>query len=183
VLDGIRERHGCAIMLVHHSKKFRQGDMQSNALGSTNLSAWADVLIEIKNKKSKEGVTTAEMEIESKSDPPDEPTTIVLDPRATPMISVQGCASSELTRARASFGDEEWTIKKLAELLKCRDARKHVKRWKDQNLVDELPAAAHGEHILRFRKPDSSPTERTPVENPPTSSAESHPLAQEILRS
>ncbi len=186
VLDGIRDRHGCAILLVHHSKKFRQAEMQSNPLGSTNLSAWADVLIEIKNKKSKGGVTTAEMEIESKSDAPDEPTTIVLDPNAAPMISVQGCTSSELTRANASFINTTWTIKTLAKLLKCSEpaARRHVKKWADQNLIDELPSAAHGEHVFRFKNAGGAPpTESMPVESQAISSAESQPLVQEILRS
>ena len=45
VLDKLRDKYGCAIVLVHHAKKGETPEIQTKALGSVNLTAWADVLI------------------------------------------------------------------------------------------------------------------------------------------
>ena len=45
VLDKFRDTYGCAVLLVHHAKKGETAEMQTKALGSINLTAWADVLL------------------------------------------------------------------------------------------------------------------------------------------
>jgi hypothetical protein len=89
VLDSIRDRYGCAILLIHHAKKGETSTMQANALGSINLTAWPDVLIYITGKRRLGTASIAEVRIESKAATLDEDKlTIMVDSENYPMVRV-----------------------------------------------------------------------------------------------
>jgi hypothetical protein len=182
VVDRLRDAYGCTVLLVHHSKKSRESDMQSNVLGSTNLAAWADVLLEISNKKSTGAVTSAELQIESKSDAPEEPTIVELNPNASPMLSVLGCGSVDISRARNNFKDRSWTIKEMSALLGCSDdtAQRRVKEWIQDELVRLIQKAAHGKHLYSFNLSDDAEEASNQPDPVEASSAELHPIAREL---
>lgn len=89
ILDDLRDNEGCAILLVHHSKKAETNEISAMALGSINLTAWADVLIYCKRKRRMGQASVADLQIESKAGFSDDQRLIVkVDSEAYPMVSV-----------------------------------------------------------------------------------------------
>ena len=154
VLDQLRDEHGCSTFLVHHSNKGRKGrDMQTHSLGSVNLTAWADVLLEVKNKRLEEGVTKVDLEIESKSVAADEVTTVFFDLGASPiLIAKEGGESEGLSQARPKLKGE-FTVKDLEKVLACSNptASRRIQKWMDGELIEQLDTRAHGQHVYRFK--------------------------------
>ena len=182
VVDRLRDAYGCTVLLVHHSKKSRESDMQSNVLGSTNLAAWADVLLEISNKKSTGAMTTAEIQIESKSDAPDEPTIVELNPNTSPMLSVLGCGSVDISRARNNFKDRSWTIKEMSAFLGGSDdtAQRRVDEWSHDELVRLVRKVAHGKCLYCFNLSEHADEVSNQPDPPKASPAELHPIARAL---
>jgi len=152
VLDKLRDQYGCAIFLVHHSNKSRQSAMQTHALGSINLTAWADVLVEVKNKRDDDGTTKVDLQIESKSTSV-EPTTVVFEHKATPMlIAREAGESDDLPRVRAELSGE-FTVKDVERVLGCSDstASRRVEVWTAKGVIEYADTRAHGQHVYRFK--------------------------------
>ncbi len=152
VLDKLRDQYGCAIFLVHHSNKSRQSAMQTHALGSINLTAWADVLVEVKNKRDDDGTTKVDLQIESKSTSV-EPTTVVFNPNATPiLVAREAGESDDLPRVRAELSGE-FTVKDVERVLGCSDstASRRVEGWTAKGVIEYADTRAHGQHVYRFR--------------------------------
>jgi AAA domain len=89
VLDKLRDVHGCAIVLVHHARKAETEEIQTRALGSVNLTAWADVLIYTGGKHRVGTASVADLQIETKSALVDETNLdVVVDSESWPMVQV-----------------------------------------------------------------------------------------------
>ena len=89
VLDKLRDIYGCAIVLVHHARKGESAEIQSRALGSVNLTAWADVLIYTGGKHRVGTASIADLEIETKSAFLEKTDLdLVVDSEAWPMVQV-----------------------------------------------------------------------------------------------
>lgn len=87
VLDDLRDTHGCAIVLVHHSRKSSEGEMQAKALGSVNLTGWAEALLFTHSKRKAGLASVATLEITTKSFV--ETMELVVDAESEPVVRVQ----------------------------------------------------------------------------------------------
>ena len=67
ILDTLRDKYWCAIVLVHHAKKGETPEIQTKALGSINLTGWPDVLIFLHGKRRVGGGTVSNLRIDSKA--------------------------------------------------------------------------------------------------------------------
>jgi hypothetical protein len=67
ILDNLRDRHGCAVVLAHHAKKAETSEIQTRALGSVNLTAWADVLLYVGGRHSVRSASISNLTVESKA--------------------------------------------------------------------------------------------------------------------
>jgi len=151
-LDSLRDRHGCASLLVHHSNKSRKSAMQTHALGSINLTAWADVLVEVTNKRADGCTTMVDLQIESKSTSA-EPTTVVFDLKAIPILVAKNVAESDdLSRIRAELSGE-FIVKDVERILGCSDstALRRVEEWAAKGVIEHIDTHAHGQHVYRFK--------------------------------
>ncbi len=158
VLDAIRDKHGCAIVLAHHSKKATTGDTQTDSLGSINLPAWGDVLLRLDGKEVRGETTCVELNIETKSEQTPEPLTIVLDPKAKPMLRVQSSeGGNDFARARNALNDS-WTASDLERALGLSPATAHrrVQVWLDADLIARVENRARGQAVYRFRSNSDS---------------------------
>jgi hypothetical protein len=89
ILDTLRDRYGCAIVLVHHAKKGETHEIQSKALGSVNLTAWADVLIFLYGKRQMGKSSVSNIQIDSKAAiAEDQQLVIRVDDTKYPMVCV-----------------------------------------------------------------------------------------------
>ena len=126
--------------------------MQTHALGSINLTAWADVLVEVKNKRDDDGTTKVDLQIESKSTSA-EPTTVVFQPNATPiLVAREAEESDDLPRVRAELSGK-FTVKDIERVLGCSDstASRRVEVWTAKGVIEYADTRAHGQHVYRFR--------------------------------
>jgi len=154
VLDRLRDQYGCAIFLVHHSNKSRKSDMQTHALGSINLTAWADVLVEVTNKRTDGDTTMVNLQIESKSTSATEPTRVAFNPTAIPILTAAGAGNSDgLSRVQAEL-TEEFTVKDVERVLSCSDstASRRVEEWATKGVIEHVETRAHGKHVYRFKE-------------------------------
>jgi hypothetical protein len=152
ILDSIRDTYKCAVLLVHHSKKARTGEMQTHAMGSTNLAAWGDVLLQVKNKEVCGSTTTAELEIEAKSEVTPEPVSIVLDPMARPMLVARtSCGGSDLSKAKVGLGST-WTSADLERVLgiSAPTASRRVGAWLSEGLISRIDRRGRGLAMYTF---------------------------------
>lgn len=95
-LDHLRDIHHCAILLVHHARKNNSSDVQAMALGSVNLTAWADVLVYTTGKRSTGRASVADLQIETKSSLLEESgLEIVVDSESDPVVRVRAKGSDE----------------------------------------------------------------------------------------
>jgi len=89
VLDVLRDKYKCAIVLVHHAKKGDSPEIQTKALGSVNLAAWADVLILLWGKRRVGNGTVSNIKLVSKAAIDEErQLVIVVDETKRPMVRV-----------------------------------------------------------------------------------------------
>ncbi len=153
ILDEFRDEHGCAIVLVHHSRKDTKGGMQTHALGSTYLAAWADVLIQITNKQTQGDSISVELEIESKSGSEPDPVRVVFNPNGSPiLVAKSGGRDSEIERARAAL-EEKWTVKELTTVLgvSAAKAQRLIDDWVATDEVDLVETQQYGRRVYRFK--------------------------------
>lgn len=156
ILDSLREEFGCAILMNHHAKK-APGDTQTSALGSINITAWADVLIQLKNKETVGNVTTAEVFIESKIALTPEPFRVKLDLTAKEVVCAQDMQVEGVSKMASQLGDN-WTAEDIAKLQDCsvRNARRIVDGWCRDGLAEKTKAGKHargGMARYRFLEP------------------------------
>lgn len=152
ILDSIRDTYKCAVLLVHHSKKARTGEMQTHAMGSTNLAAWGDVLLQVRNKEVCGSTTTAELEIEAKSEVTPEPVSIVLDPNGRPMLDARtSSGGSDLSKAKVGLGST-WTSADLERVLgiSAPTASRRVGAWLSEGLIARIDRKGRGLAMYAF---------------------------------
>ncbi len=131
ILDSLRDDYGCAIVLVHHAKKGETHEIQTRALGSVNLTAWADVLIYLTGKRQVGRASVSRLYIESKSGMLEDKQLVVrVDEDETPMVRVLDEEQCEIDSAIACVrenpgfnqqqlvGKSGFPEKKLRSLLK-----------------------------------------------------------------
>src|ERR1700726_2701007 len=94
-VDALRDKYGVAAWIVHHSNKKSEGEMMTKALGSINLTAWADVLLHFKHKQESKGITTCSLEIETKDEAIDDELKVILDDEGEPMLRVEKAKPAE----------------------------------------------------------------------------------------
>lgn len=153
ILDEFRDEYGCAIVLVHHARKDTKGAMQTHALGSTYLAAWADVLIQITNKQTQGDSISVELEIESKSGSEPDPIRVVFNPNGSPILVAEaGGRDSEIERARAAL-EEKWTVKELTAVLgvSAAKAQRLIDDWVATDKVDLVETQDRGRRVYRFK--------------------------------
>lgn len=98
-LDELRDSLGCAVLLVHHAKKSKTSEIQAQALGSVNLTAWADVLIYTDGKRRMGSASVADLYIEAKTAMLDqERLVLTVDSEAMPMVRVWNEGEHDLSR-------------------------------------------------------------------------------------
>jgi len=89
IIDKLRDTYGCAVLLVHHAKKGETSEMQTKALGSINLTAWADVLLYVSGKRQIGRASVSRLQIESKATTiPENDLILRVDGNELPMVSV-----------------------------------------------------------------------------------------------
>lgn len=152
ILDRIRDTYRCAVLLVHHSKKARTGEMQTHALGSTNLAAWGDVLAQVKAKESQGTVTSVELEIEAKSEATPEPLTVHLDVGASPaMWATTGSGGGDYHRARRALS-AQWTASDLERALGISQATayRRIESWEREGQIRPVSKKGRGLAVYEF---------------------------------
>lgn len=101
VLDRLRDTYHCAIVLTHHAKKAESAAMQAMALGSVNLTAWADVLVYTSGKRQIGSTSVAGLQIETKSSLPEESELeIIVDSESEPVVCVQAKGGNKVEQLR-----------------------------------------------------------------------------------
>jgi RecA-family ATPase len=131
ILDELRDICGSAVVLVHHAKKGETPEIQTRALGSVNLTAWADVLIYTGGKRRLGSASVADLQIESKTAMLDQDKLrLTVDSESIPMVRVWSEQEHEMTvlrnvvQANPGLNQKQLTEasafpdKKLRELLK-----------------------------------------------------------------
>lgn len=152
ILDRIRDSYRCAVLLVHHSKKARTGEMQTHALGSTNLATWGDVLAQVKAKESQGTVTSVELEIEAKSEATPEPLTVHLDVGASPaMWATTGSGGGDYHRARRTLS-AQWTASDLERALGISQATayRRIESWEREGQIRPVSKKGRGLAVYEF---------------------------------
>lgn len=136
-LDKLRDTYGCAIVLVHHARKGDSSEIQTRALGSINLTAWADVLIYTGGKHRVGTASVANVQIETKSAFLEETDLeLVVDSEASPMVQVLKKGDLEISLVEQLISDHPglnqkeleqksgFPEKRLRKLLRDGEARK-----------------------------------------------------------
>lgn len=117
-VDRLRDKYGVAVWIVHHSNKKSESEMMTKALGSINLTAWAEVLLYFKHKEEAYGVTTCDLEIETKDESIEGELKVILDDEEEPMLRVEKAqpAEDKLHKAMSELKNK-WTVDDLADVL------------------------------------------------------------------
>jgi hypothetical protein len=121
-------------------------------MGSTNLAAWGDVLLQVKNKEVCGSTTTAELEIEAKSEVTPEPVSIVLDPNGRPMLVARmRCGGSDFSKAKVGLGST-WTSADLERALgiSAPTASRRVGAWLSEGLISRIDRRGRGLAMYAF---------------------------------
>ena len=144
-VDALRDKYHLAAWLVHHSNKKSEGEMMTKALGSINLTAWADVLLYFKHKKEWKGITTCTLEIETKDEAIENELKVILDDEGEPLFRVEKAkpAEDKLQRAISNLKNK-WTVDELAEVLdlKYAGAYKVLREWQKEGIAASDSAIA-----------------------------------------
>ena len=107
VLDVLRDRYKCAIVLVHHAKKGDTPEIQTKALGSVNLAAWADVLILLWGKRRVGNGTVSNIKLVSKAAIDEERQLVIrVDETKNPMVRVLDQERCDIDMLRACARQE-----------------------------------------------------------------------------
>jgi AAA domain len=149
-LDLIREKHKCALMVLHHSRKGGEGEVQERAAGSINITAWADVLISLKAKETEGDVSSAELEIESKVSQPFDTLRLVLELGAKfPLRIVTPTSDESVIRARARLGSD-WTAANLADAIEIsrRSAFRQIEKWIASGTVYRMSRSGYARYAF-----------------------------------
>jgi hypothetical protein len=153
VVDALRDRYGMAVWVVHHSNKNVEAGMMTRALGSINLTGWAEVLLHFKDKQQSGSTATCKLEIETKDQVIDSELKVILDDEALPMLRVEKAKSAEdkLQKAMSELKDE-WTVEDLAKTidLKYGGAYKVLQDWRQEGIAVRVKKGSKG-HRARYR--------------------------------
>lgn len=152
-VDGLRDKYGVAVWIVHHSNKKSDGEMMTKALGSINLTAWPDVLLYFKHKQESNGITTCNLEMETKDEAVEGELKVILDNDEEPILRVEKAipAEDKLRKAMAQLKNE-WTIDDLAGVLalKYPGAYKVLQDWVKEGIASLARKGSKG-HRARYR--------------------------------
>jgi hypothetical protein len=89
ILDTLRDKYRCAVVLIHHAKKGETPEIQTKALGSVNLTAWGDVLIFLSGKRKLGKGTVSNIQLDSKSTVEESRQLVIrVDETKNPMVRV-----------------------------------------------------------------------------------------------
>jgi hypothetical protein len=89
LMDKIRDEWDCATVMVHHARKGESPEIQTRALGSVNLTAWADVLVFLTGKRQLGAGSVSDIAIDSKGDVASEKSLVIrVDETRVPMVRV-----------------------------------------------------------------------------------------------
>ncbi len=153
VVDGLRDKYGVAAWIVHHSNKKSETEMMTKALGSINLTAWGEVLLYFKNKQESDGITTCNLEMETKDQAIDGELKVILDDEGWPMLRVEKAKPTEDKLHKAmSHLKNKWTVDDLAEVigLKYAGAYKILQDWLKAGIAIVVSPGARG-HRARYQ--------------------------------
>lgn len=152
-VDALRDKYHLAIWFVHHSNKNVEAGMMTRALGSINLTGWAEVLLHFKDKKQLGGTTSCRLEIETKDQVIDGELKVILDDEECPILRVEKAKSAESKLQKAmSRLKHNWTVKDLAKTidLKYAGAYKILKDWLRDGIAILVKQGSKG-HRARYR--------------------------------
>ena len=151
-VDALRDKYRLAVWIVHHSNKNAEAAMMTRALGSINLTGWAEVLLHFKEKQQSGSTTTCKLEIETKDQAIDYELKVILDDQEYPMLQVEKAKSAEdkLQKAMSKL-KHEWTVKDLAKTisLKYAGAYKILQDWRREGIAVLVKKGSKG-HRARF---------------------------------
>jgi len=107
ILDTLRDKYRCAIVLVHHAKKGETPEIQTKALGSVNLTAWADVLIFLSGKRNLGKGTVSNIHLDSKAAIGEERQLVIrVDETKYPMVRVLDQERCDINALRACVRED-----------------------------------------------------------------------------
>jgi hypothetical protein len=151
-VDALRDKYQLAAWLVHHSNKKSEGEMITKALGSINLTAWADVLLHFKHKQESKGITTCSLEIETKDGAIENELKVILDEEGEPLLRVEKAKAEDKLQRAISNLKNKWTVDELAEVLdlKYAGAYKVLREWQNEGIAVLVKQGSKG-HPARFR--------------------------------
>ena len=153
LVDGLRDKYGVAVWIVHHSNKKSDGEMMTKAVGSINFTAWPDVLLYFKRKQESNGITTCNLEIETKDEVIEGELKVILDDEEEPMLRVEKAKPAEdKLRTAMSQLKEKWTIDELAGVLalKYGGAYKVLQDWLKDGIAALARQGSKG-HPARYK--------------------------------
>ena len=102
VLDKFRDKWNCAVVLVHHARKGESAEVQTKALGSVNIAAWADVLLFLSGKQRVGQGSVSKLHIDSKaSTSPEEDLVLRVDETKSPMVRVLDQKQCDISALRS----------------------------------------------------------------------------------
>jgi hypothetical protein len=140
-LDTLRDEYGCAVLLVHHARKAETAEIQTRALGSVNLTAWADVLLYTGGKKRIGNASVGDLYIESKTVTLDEDKwRVTVDSEAVPMVGVCSELEYDMTWVQLVVREHPGLNQKQLEEpsgFKEKRLRKLLKRAVEKHLLRE----------------------------------------------
>ena len=152
-VDGLRDKHHLAVWIVHHSNKNAEAGMMTRALGSINLTGWAEVLLHFKDKQQSGGTTTCKLEIETKDQVIDGELKVILEDEEQPMLRVEKAKSADdkLQKAMSKL-KHKWKIDDLAHVLglKYHGAYKVLQVWLREEIAICVNQGSKG-HPARYR--------------------------------
>jgi hypothetical protein len=152
-VDKLRDRYGLAVWIVHHSNKNADTAMITKALASINITGWPDVVLYFKGKQQSGGVTTCNLEIETKDEPIEGELKVILDDENEPMLRVEKAKSAEgkLQKATSQLNGK-WTVDDLAHVLGLTyaGAYKVLQDWRREGIAVLVKKGSKG-HRARYK--------------------------------
>jgi hypothetical protein len=152
-VDALRDKYHLAIWFVHHSNKNVEAGMMTRALGSINLTGWAEVLLHFKDKKQLGGTTSCRLEIETKDQVIDGELKVILDDEDCPMLRVEKAKSAEGKLQKAiSQLNHKWTVDDLATKIELTydGAYKVLRGWLREGIAVLVKKGSKG-HRARYK--------------------------------
>jgi hypothetical protein len=151
-VDSLRDKYRLAVWIVHHSNKNVEAGMMTRALGSMNLTGWAEVLLHFKDKEQSGNTATCKLEIETKDQVIDGELKVILDDDEQPMLRVEKAksAADKLQKATSQL-NHKWTVDDLAQTidLKYAGAYKILQDWLREGIAVLVKKGSKG-HRARY---------------------------------